>query len=105
MWPYSGLIICVPYITSIERQFLESKSIFIDDGLERVDVSGIWRNFCVDGFFHLLHGKESEYFLRRNYEYENPELKWSKDKFDSVFNHIFDAAVIEGLTIEREMKN
>ncbi|MBL7054168.1 hypothetical protein ISS05_00230 [Candidatus Woesearchaeota archaeon] len=83
---------------SVENQFLLAKNSLIEDKIEKGMLCGISYGYCVSGFESLLLGRDSPSFTKDYYRKIVPDMGWTKDKFEQVYNHRIEAKIIRELT-------
>jgi hypothetical protein len=82
-----------------EGKILYVKERLIDEGVKGIDVAGVAYGLCVDDFFRLCYGNNSEPSITKEMlQDESERLGWSKEKFETVYNTILDAHILERLT-------
>jgi hypothetical protein len=81
------------------KKMLRVKGRLIDGRVKGVDIAGVSYGLCVDDFFRLCYGNNSEPSITKEMlEDESEVLGWSKEKFETVYNTILHAHILEGLT-------
>ncbi|MBI4170181.1 MAG: hypothetical protein HY514_00665 [Candidatus Aenigmarchaeota archaeon] len=88
----------IPRNPSIERQFLRAKELLIEERAQRVFACGVTWKCCVNSFYHLLLGEATDDDPIDSYECEIGPLRWTRRKFNRIFQYRFDAEILEHLT-------
>lgn len=82
-----------------EGKTLHVKERLIDEGVKGVDIAGVAYGLCVDDFLRLCYGNNSEPSITKEMlQNESEALGWSKEKFETVYNTILNARILERLT-------
>ena len=90
-------VVVVP-MTSFNGQFLKSKEVVMNLGVDQPEIVGVAYACCVKSIYNLFTNRLIDPYDKLCYETESWTLLWAIDKFKKVMAHNIDARIREELT-------